>query len=141
MRIILLAVALLTAGCAGVLPPAAPQQVANQTTLDERFAIGLETGYALAAELGAMGFRTGLIPTTRSPAAQRPDFCDQVVAGNVSQAALDRGGRIMALDCRAYAAVRATRTAYDAGNAANYREAYDRGMSLLGELRRLISGR
>ncbi len=141
-------VALSLSGCAPLLSgllsaggAPAPRQAAERTTLDERFALGAETLYATAAEAGRLAFRLRVIQPTQSPAALEPQFCQNVVANRIDTGTLDTGGKVMALDCRAYAAVLTIRAAYEAGNATSYQQAYDRGMVVFNDMLRLIQGR
>ncbi len=72
-----------------------PAVVADRTVLDERHALRAEQLYQASATVVLAANRLGLIPAaTRS--------------------------RIKAADAKAYAAVRAVRAAYDAGNARDY---------------------
>ena len=90
-----LALAMPLASCATI---PAPGQVADQTTLDERAALGVELTYRGARMLAEAGVDAGLIRG-------------------------ERATQIAALDQRAYAAVSAVRSAYEAGNAVSYASA------------------
>lgn len=140
---ILAAVSLALAGCTSLLGAAlsglpAPSQAANATTLDERAGLAVETMYAATARAGALAFRTGIVQPSRDAAVQRDDFCRQVAAG--SYEATDRGGEVMALECKLRAARDATRRAYDAGNSRSYAEASTEAVAVARELLALIRG-
>lgn len=90
-----LVTALALAGCLGQPAAQPPAAAAAATTLDERAALRAEQLYQAAATTILAADRMGLVP-----AALRP--------------------RLAELDRRAYAAVRATRAAYRAGNAPGY---------------------
>lgn len=77
-----------------------PGELAGQTVLDEKAAIGIETAYTAAAKAAAVAIETGAI---NDPATIT---------------------KIGAADRRAYMAVVALRSAYDAGNATSYSEAF-----------------
>lgn len=96
-------------------PPVSPGQVANQTTLDEKTGIAIETAYTAAAQAATLAIRSGVV--SRATAQ-----------------------RIAEIDRQAYTAVQATRTAYDAGNASSYAEASARAIPLLRQLVGLIRG-
>ncbi len=126
---------LLSAGANASLPP--PQQVANQTTLDEKGAIAIEALYTGFARAGALAFRTGAVTPSTNPAVQRDDFCPRILRREIE--ASDTGMSLMAVECRLRAARDAARAAYDAGNSANYNAAfssamlaYTEGMALIG---------
>lgn len=126
---------LLSAGANASLP--APQQVANQTTLDEKAAIAVEALYTGFARAGALAFRTGAITRSPNPAVQRDDFCPRILRREIEPS--DTGMSLMAVECRLRSARDAARAAYDAGNAANYNAAfssamlaYTEGMALIG---------
>lgn len=95
------------AGCATV--PGSPGEVANQTALDEKTGIAIETAYSAAAEAATLAIRAGLV----SPANAQ---------------------RIAAVDRQAFAAVQATRAAYDAGNAASYQSAAATALPLVRQM-------
>lgn len=126
-------------GCAALGGlPASPGTVADGTTLDERAGLAVETMYAATARAGALAFRTGIVTPSRDAAVQRDDFCELVAAG--AYEASDRGGEIMAVECRLRAARDATRDAYDAGNATSYAAAATRAVGLAREILALIRG-
>ena len=107
-RILLpLALALSLPGCAGIggIPniPAAPVEVADKTTLDERG--------ASAAEVAYKAFRTAV------------EFATD--AGMLTGANAARAARF---DNAAYSAVGAARAAYRAGNADTYQKAVDEAL-------------
>lgn len=103
IRILLVAAALALSGCATVPSvPSAPVDLTSQTTLDEKGAIAAETAYTAAAKAASLAIRAGVI---HDPATIK---------------------RIGELDRQAYAAVQATRAAYDAGNASSYVSAFTR---------------
>lgn len=103
MRMLIACAALALSSCGTVasLPPA-PVDLTAQTTLDEKGAIAAETAYTAAAKAAALAIRAGVIS---NPATVQ---------------------RIGELDRQAYAAVQATRAAYDAGNASSYLSAFTR---------------
>lgn len=103
---------------AGVVIPASPQAVANATTADERTAIAVQTAYAAGAQAIALAFRTGYVPLSADPDVKRPDFCQRVLAGTA--VVTDKGGRLAALDCRAYAAALRVRALYGVANSASF---------------------
>lgn len=126
---------LLSAGANATLPP--PAQVANQTILDERVAIGIEALYTGFARAGALAFRTGAVTPSPNPAVQRDDFCPRILRREIE--ASDTGMSLMAIECRLRSARDAARAAYDAGNAQSYQAAfssamlaYTEGMALIG---------
>lgn len=99
---VLAALALAGCGVGGLTDVAStPAAVANQTVLDEKGAIAVETAYTAAAKAAALAIRTGVVS---DPNTIR---------------------RIGELDNRAYAAVQATRAAYNAGNASSYLGAFN----------------
>lgn len=108
MKNLILACSLALAGCT-LEPPTSPGQIANQTVLDEKAGIAIETAYAAAAEAATLALRGGFVS---GPQAQR----------------------IAEIDNRAYAAVQATRAAYRAGNARSYSEAAASALPILREL-------
>lgn len=94
--------------------PSSPSAAANQTVLDEQTALAVELSYQAA----------GLAVETA------------VDAGAITG---ETATKVAALDRKAYAAVRAVRSAYDAGNAESYAQAADiarsRIAAILAELR------
>lgn len=95
------ALALAMPGCTTMAAlPATPAAAANQTVLDEKGAIGVELAYTAAAKASSLAIRSGVV-TDRETIA-----------------------RIGQLNERAYAAVKAVRAAYDAGNATGYLAAF-----------------
>lgn len=80
--------------------PASPSEIANQTALDEQTALSVELAYQAA----------GLAVRTAVDAG--------IVKGETAE-------NIATLDGKAYGAVRAVRSAYDAGNAESYAAAAD----------------
>lgn len=101
---VMVAAALALAGCVSEglnSIPASPGSVASQTVLDEKGAIAVETAYTAAAKAAALAIRTGVVS---DPNTVR---------------------RIGELDNRAYASVKATRAAYNAGNASSYLMAFN----------------
>lgn len=104
------------AGCAPglTLPvtPPAPAAIAEQTTLDERAALGVEIAYRAAGALLERAIDDGRL---RGGAAVRAD----------------------AIDARAAAIVGAARAAYDAGNARSYAAAVAQAGPLIAALRAL----
>lgn len=107
------ALALSLPGCATI--PAAPVDVADTTTLDERGAI--------AAEVAYKAFRTAM------------EFATD--AGMLRGAAAARAAH---LDNLAYAAVGAARAAYRAGNAESYKAAVDEALTAVGAALASIKG-
>ena len=95
--------------------PAAPVAAANQTVMDEKVGIAIETAYPSAAYAATLAIRSG--------ALSRENIL-----------------RVAEIDRRAYAAVQATRAAYDAGNASTYREAATIALPLVRELIAAIRG-
>lgn len=85
--------------------PAGPGEVANQTVLDERGAIGANLAYVAASKGAALAIRTRAIT---DPATIR---------------------RIGDLDRQGVALARAATEAYRAGNAASYQAAVDRALA------------
>lgn len=142
-RLLIIAAALCLPSCAALGPLAgmmmgSPAQVANTTTLDEKAAIAIESAYTAAATAGKVAFKAGLIAPSTDADVQRPAFCKLVLAELAT--VTDTGGRIAALDCRAYEAVQKTRRAYDAGNSSSYSAAGSEAVTLLRELVNLIKG-
>lgn len=144
MRKVLIAIALAAssfglASCAGLgAVPTSPGQVADGTTLDEKTAIAVETLYTAAAEAGTLAFRAGIVKVTTDPTALRDDFCAVVKAGYTAP---DQGAAVRKLECQLRAARDATRSAYDAGNAASYAQASTLAIELAGKLLAAIKGR
>lgn len=124
------AIPALLGSAVGSIAPA-PVTVANQTTLDEKGAIALETLYTTFARTGALAFRTGIVTPSPNPAVQRDDFCPRVLRHEIEPT--DRGMEVMALECRLRAARDAGRAAYDAGNAASYQQAFSLGLAAFNE--------
>lgn len=96
-------------------PPVSPGQIANKTVLDEKAGIAIETAYAAAAQAATFAMRGGFVHA-------------------------EQAEKIAEIDNRAYAAVQATRAAYDAGNASSYAEASATALPLLRELVAAIKG-
>lgn len=130
------ACALLPALMGGV--PAAPKVIAEQTVLDEKFGIAVETMYTATARAGALAFRAGIVEPSSDPAVQRDDFCPKVLAKLYEPT--DRGSSVMAVECKFRAARDATRRAYDAGNASSYDTAGREAVALSREFLALIRG-
>lgn len=84
------------AACA--VAPAAPVALADRMTLDERAVLRAEHVYQAAATVALAASQAGIIPASARPT-------------------------IAAADQRAYAALRAMRAAYAAGNAGSYEQA------------------
>lgn len=96
MRKLIFAAALAAASLAGCATiPGAPADVANQTVLDERAAIGAELAYQAAGTALSIATEAGLVTGDRALVGLRAEE-------------------------RAFAALRAVRAAYDAGNAVAY---------------------
>lgn len=98
-KLLLLAAPLALASCNGLaVPPVTPGQVADRTVLDEQAALGVELAYK--------AWRLAL---------------ETVVDSGLLRG--EKAKQVAALDNRAYAAVKAVRSAYQAGNAASYTRA------------------
>lgn len=128
--------ALLPALMGGV--PTSPAAVANQTVLDEKVGIAVESMYTATARAGALAFRAGLVEPSSNPAVQSDDFCPKVLARLFEPT--DRGSSVMAVECKLRAARDATRRAYDAGNAQGYDVAAREAVALSREFLALIRG-
>lgn len=109
-----------------------PGEYADLTVADERAAIAVETGYTAAAQALALSYRVGLVSPSVDLDVQRPDFCTYVLAGSYTPS--DRGGRLAALDCRAYDAVTRMRRLYDAGQADSFAVAAAEALALVRQL-------
>lgn len=106
----------LLGGCSFLTnPPTSPGQVADQTTADERVALGVETLYQGWTAMVTTGVELGLIHG-------------------------DLAAKVQDYDTRIYAAVRVARQAYDAGNAQSYAAATAQVTSLIAEANALIKG-
>jgi hypothetical protein len=101
---------LMLSGCAtlGAIPTS-PGAVASATVLDEKAAIGFELAYQGAALAATTAIKAGFI---KGPAATR----------------------VALIDNKAYAAVKAVRTAYDSSNATDYATAATKAQAALAEL-------
>lgn len=111
MRKLMLAAAMAAmplGGCATL--PATPADLAGQTLLDEKAAIGAELSYTAAAKAATLAIRANAVSDPATIA------------------------KIGELDRKAYAAVQATREAYNAGNAASYAEAFTRAQGAVSAL-------
>jgi hypothetical protein len=117
--------------------PASPAAIADKTVLDEKAGIAVETMYAAVARAGALAFRAGLIKPSVDPEVQRDDVCALVAAKSYEPT--DRGGELVALECKLRAARDLTRRAYDTGNAATYdvaaRDAIALGREMLAHMK------
>lgn len=100
LMIALVAPMLMLAGCQPTGIPTSPGQIANQTVLDEKGAIAVETAYTAAARAAALAIRSGLVTDSTKIA------------------------RIGQLDRQAFAAVQSVRAAYNTGNASSYQSAF-----------------
>jgi hypothetical protein len=110
MKRLLILASLALASCTTVPQiPAAPVEVADRTALDEQAALSVELAYQAAATAVLTANRAGIIPAAVKP-------------------------RIAAADRKAYAAVGAVRSAYDAGNAASYATALPLARSAVTDL-------
>lgn len=100
MKRLFMVAALALAACAtpGPFPglPGAPADVANQIKLDEQGALGAELAYKAARIAVELAVDSGVLKG-------------------------ERADRFATLDRRAFAAVKAVRVAYAAGNASNYK--------------------
>lgn len=115
-HVILAALALSLSACATFQHiPAAPVEVADKTTLDERGAIAAEVSYK--AFRTAVEFATDAGMLTGANAARAAHF-----------------------DNLAYAAVGAARAAYRAGNAESYKTAVDEALKAVGVALASIKG-
>lgn len=113
MKKFLLAIAassLALGGCTTVGPYGSPVVVANQSKIDEQIGLTVTLAYTASARAAALAINTGLI---KDPAAIQ---------------------RIGQLDARAYAAVLAVRSAYQAGNSADYLSALSQAQSAIADL-------
>ena len=117
------------AGIGGIPAPVAG---ANQTKLDEKAGIAVETMYTATVKAGALAFRSGLIQPSTNPTVRRDDFCALVVSKQF--APTDTGSRINALECQLRAARDLTRSAYDAGNGDSYDTAAREAIRIAREL-------
>ena len=120
----------------GTLPP--PGEVANQTVLDEKAGIAVETMYTAVARAGALAFRAGLIQPSTNPAVQAEGFCTTVLSGEFRFT--DRGSQVAALECELRHARDLTRAAYDAGNSDSYDTAAREAVRIGRQLLTLIGG-
>lgn len=112
------ALALSVSGCGasgGLNIPAAPVEVADQTTLDERGAIAVEVAYKAFRTAAEFGTDAGMI---RGETATR----------------------VARLDDLAFAAVGAARAAYRAGNSESYEEAVKTALAAVGKAMAAING-
>jgi hypothetical protein len=128
--------ALLLVGCQTPGTYSSPGQVANQTQLDEKAGIAVETMYTALTRAGALAFRTGLVTPSTNPAVQQNNFCDLVYAGTFQPT--DRGSQVSALECKLRKARDATRAAYNAANATSYDTAAREAISLGNQLLALL---
>jgi hypothetical protein len=85
-------------GCSSI--PSSPSAVASTTVLDEKGAIGVELAYTAAAKASSVAIRSGAVT-------------DPAVIAHIGQ-----------LNEKAYAAVKAVRAAYAAGNSDSYITAF-----------------
>lgn len=123
------------AGIGGVPPPG---QLANQTKLDEKAGIAVETMYTATVKAGALAFRARMIEPSTNPTVRRADFCALVASGQF--APTDTGARVNALECQLRAARDLTRSAYDAGNGDSYDAAAREAVRIAKELLALFGG-
>lgn len=119
------------------LPP--PAAVANNIVMDEKIGTSVEVLYQAATNLGTLAFRNRVITPSTNPAVQRDDFCPRIMAGELEPT--DTGMTVSALECRLRFARDATRSAYRAGNAADYHRFAAEAISLGREFNALIRGR
>jgi hypothetical protein len=118
MKMILaLAGALALAGCnlASLSVPTSPAALADRTTLDERAGLSVELAYQAANLAIRTANRAGLL----APSAK---------------------AKARALDDTAFAAVGKARAAYDAGNAASFKEADAAARNAVSDLLSLVKG-
>ncbi len=95
-------------GCSSI--PSSPSAVASTTVLDEKGAIGIELAYTAAARGSIVAIRSGAITNPATIA------------------------RIGQLNEKAYAAVKAARAAYRAGNATGYLTAFNEAKSAIADV-------
>jgi len=106
----------LASACNGISDIASsPRNAAEQTVLDEKAAIAVEAAWATAGTLIETGVDAGLIK------------------GETAR-------RVNDLDAKAERAVKAARSAYDAGNADDYNEAVIEAISIINEITALVNG-
>lgn len=97
--------------------PTTPVIVANSTVLDEKAALAIETAYAASARTAALLIKTGVIKDTATIAT------------------------IGKLDNQAYAAVKLSREAYNAGNASSYAAALPQALTAVRALYAAVASR
>lgn len=110
----LLALALLTGGCSLLTAPG-PATVADQTIVDERAALGVETIYTGWVAFVETGVDLGLIKG-------------------------ELAGKMQAYDKRIYSYVKIARQAYDTGNTDTYNEATAAATKLVAEAMAAFQG-
>jgi hypothetical protein len=105
------------AGCAS-LPasiPSGPAPIADRTELDERALVGFEAAYKAARSLAEVAADSGQVDAARA-------------------------AKIAAVDTALYVALGKARAAYDAANAATYRDALAEIAPLAAQLFQLVGG-
>ncbi len=108
-RLLPLALLLALPAC-NLTPPVSPGAVADKTTLDEKAAIAITVSYTTASRLGNRLARAGIIPLAKFQAA----------------------------DNAAFGAVKAVRSAYEAGNAADYATAITKANDAITAIKELV---
>ena len=113
-RLLIIAACAALSACQGMSVEAGgPATVASKTALDEQLAIGAENAYQAAALAMIAADQAGLLKSA------------------------DRA-KLRQLDSEVYARLQLVRRAYDAGNAASYREAIDAAWPLIRQLFTLV---
>lgn len=105
----------LTACEPGTVPPASPGAVAETQVIDEQAALAVELAYKGARMAVELAVDSGVLKG-------------------------DAAAKVALLDKRAYAAVLATRKAYDAGNSADYLSAATTARAAINDLLAAIRG-
>jgi hypothetical protein len=117
-RLLVAGLALALSACAGITGlshiPTAPADVANATTLDEKGGLTITVAYNAANRLGLLAIRTG---AAKGATAEK----------------------IKLLDARAFGWVKRARSAYLAGNAADFRAAEREAKAIITDLTDLAS--
>lgn len=135
VMILLCAFSLTACGVSGGIP--APASVSNQTKLDEKAGIAVETMYTAVTQAGSLAYRLKVIPVSTNPLVHQDGFCALVVQGNFTPT--DLGSRVNTIECKLRRARDLTRQAYDASNADSYdrfaREAVKLGEEFLALIR------
>ena len=125
-----------TAASVGGLPP--PVEVADQSKLDEKVGLAVETLYTATAKAGALAFRAGLVAPSANPLVHQEGFCRLVWQGQFT--ITDLGSRVNSLECQLRRARDLTRAAYDAANQESYDRSAREAIRIGKELLALIGG-